>query len=88
MDSNTGEPKILGHETYIDVPWQKWNNFVFNCDQNIIDIFLNGELIKTLDVGDSIPTFGSQDKIMAGDDLLDGSICNVVYYNKNRYGKR
>ena len=82
LDSDTNEPKILGHEIYIDVPGQKWNNFFFNCDQNIIDIFLNGELIKTLDVGDSIPTFGSQDKIIAGDDLLDGSICNVVYYNK------
>jgi heme/copper-type cytochrome/quinol oxidase subunit 4 len=82
LDSDTGEPKILGHEIYIDVPGQKWNNFVFNCDQNVIDIFLNGELMKTLDVGDSVPTFGPQDKITAGDDLLEGSICNVVYYNK------
>lgn len=82
IDSDSGNPRIIGREIYIDVPGQKWNNFVFNCDQNIVDIFLNGELIHSLDMGESIPSFGPQDKLTVGDESLEGSLCNVVYYTQ------
>ena len=58
------------------MPYQKWNNIVFNYNGNSVDIFINDK-----------PSFQKTDIIVVGqdngqvnNDSIYGSICNVVYY--------
>ena len=60
-------------------PNQKWNNIVFNYNDNKIDLFVNGNLEKTTTRSTTnIPT-NSMIKIGA-DNGLYGAICNVRYF--------
>jgi hypothetical protein len=75
----------------ISLPSQKWNNFVFTYTENRVDLFVNGDLVKThnftsnqrnnlIQINDNMyigtPT--------VGDNLYNygayGAVCNVVYY--------
>jgi len=65
---------------YKDVPLQKWNNIVINYNSGILDIFINGKLQKSIDIG-SIP-YMTLDNITIGEkNGLNGGICNVVYFS-------
>lgn len=60
---------------------QKWNHIILNYSGGILDIFLNGELVKS-DVG--VAPYYSLDNLTIGsDDGIQGGICNVVYFNKS-----
>ena len=65
----------------ISVVGQKWNQFVFNYDNNIVDVFINGNLERTFHLENNLPQYSiSNDKITVGDiNGLDGAICNVTY---------
>ena len=67
------------------IPNQRWNQFAFNYNNNTADLFVNGELLRTFNMGTvSLPTYGIFDQISIGQDNgLDGAICNVVYYTRN-----
>mgnify|MGYP001450581077 CR=1 FL=1 len=59
---------------------QKWNNIVINYDAGNIDIFLNGELVGTLE---GISPYIKHDSVTCGEDNgIEGGICNVIYYNR------
>lgn len=60
---------------------QKWNNIIINYSGGILDIFLNGELVKS-DVG-VVPYFSLDNLTIGRDDGVHGGICNVVYFNKS-----
>jgi hypothetical protein len=65
----------------LSLPNQKWNNFVFNYDYNKVDLFVNGELVRTFQFGSNRPKYRATDKISIGsEDGLNGAICNVRYY--------
>jgi len=65
----------------LSLPNQKWNNFVFNYDYNKVDLFVNGELVRTFQYGSNRPKYRATDKISIGsEDGLNGAICNVRYY--------
>jgi len=66
----------------LDIPNQKWNYLVFNINDNITDLFINGKLVKSLITNnDNIATFSEFDTVTIGEDNgLDGAICNVKYY--------
>uniref|UniRef100_A0A6C0JN69 Uncharacterized protein n=1 Tax=viral metagenome TaxID=1070528 RepID=A0A6C0JN69_9ZZZZ len=66
----------------ISLPIQKWNNFVFNYESNKVDLFINGELVKSFKFNKSnLPTIEPSDIITVGNkDGLDGAICNVRIY--------
>ena len=70
----------------IQLPHQKWNNFVFNYNGNSVDVFVNGNLERAFIFSEnSFPVYKNSDVIYVGsetDDIkgLYGSICNVVYY--------
>jgi hypothetical protein len=59
---------------------QKWDNIILNYNGGILDIFFNGELVKS-DIG--VVQYYTLDSLTVGtNDGYEGGICSVVYYNK------
>ncbi len=59
---------------------QKWNNFIINYNGGTIDIFLNGELVKSVN---SVIPYMSYDNLVIGDSAgIQGGICNVTYFTE------
>lgn len=67
----------------IYLPLQKWHYFVFNYNDNAVDVFVNGELNKTYTFSENNrPTYDIvTDNLLIGDNRgLSGSICNTKYH--------
>jgi hypothetical protein len=80
--ADKGEDKNMSTEVYktSDIMYQKWNNFVINYDNGMVDVFLNGVLVAT---ASGIMPFMSFDDIVVGSNNgIMGGICNVTYYKK------
>ena len=63
---------------------QKWNNLVFNYTENGVDLFLNGDLVNSINFGteNNFPSYNPNDKFRVGDHKdLKGAICNVSYFS-------
>jgi len=59
---------------------QKWNNIIINYNGGTLDVFLNGELVKSsIEV---IPYMKLDALTIGSDGGVNGGICNVVYYKK------
>jgi hypothetical protein len=59
---------------------QKWNNIILNYNGGFLDIFLNGELVKSnIDV---VPYYTLDSLTIGQDSGIKGGICNVVYFRK------
>jgi hypothetical protein len=59
---------------------QKWNNIIINCNGGTLDVFLNGELVKS---AIEVVPFYTMDLLTIGaKNGVKGGICNVVYYKK------
>ena len=57
---------------------QRWNNMILNYNGGILDIFLNGELVKSA-IG--VVPYHTLDNLTIGQENgLNGGICNVVYF--------
>ncbi len=68
----------------LQIPNQRWNQFVFVFQDNRTDLFVNGHLVKTFTHSASITqTYSTNDRIVIGDatSKLYGAVANVAYYN-------
>ena len=59
---------------------QKWNNIIINYNGGVLDVFLNGELVKS-DIG-VVPYYTIDNLTIGENNGLNGGICNVIYFNK------
>lgn len=66
------------------LPSQRWNNFVFNYNGSMVDLFINGVLERSMDLKDDMPSFDISDSFIIGSDKkgIYGVISNIVYYNR------
>ena len=67
----------------VELPSQKWNNFVFNYNNNLVDIFINGHLVRTIEFNEMnpVPKYTPTDLVTIGEDNgVNGAICNIQYY--------
>ena len=67
----------------ITIVSQKWNQFVFNYSNNIVDLFINGALERSFNLyPNSLPKYDITDTITIGAaNGLDAAICNITYSN-------
>lgn len=65
----------------VEIASQVWNNFVFNYNGDFVDLFINGNLERSLQC---IPKYNaSTDQFIIGEtNGLYGAICNVNYYSE------
>jgi hypothetical protein len=59
---------------------QKWNNIIINYNGGTMDIFLNGELMKS-SIG-VVPYYTIDNLTIGENDGIKGGICNVVYFRR------
>jgi hypothetical protein len=72
----------------LDILPQSWNQLVISYNESVIDIFINGNLVKSEPLShDARPEYNVGDVLEVGEGNntfirggLHGSICNVVYY--------
>jgi hypothetical protein len=72
----------------VDIPTQSWNQLVITYNQNSFDVFVNGNLEKSVELDtNSRPKYERGDivEVGEGDNTvtnggLHGAICNVVYH--------
>ena len=59
---------------------QKWNNLIINYNGGTMDIFLNGELVKS--TIEAVPYYTYENLTIGENDGINGGICNVVYFRQ------
>ena len=77
--------KIEYQDTYfiVSVPSQKWNQVVFNYYDHQVDLWINGNLERNMDIKQNPLRQTQTDVITIGSDFgLMGAICNIQFYSK------
>jgi len=79
------KPDIENNTTYfiMSVPSQKWNNVVFNYYDNKVDLWINGNLERNMDLQENPLNHQQSDVITVGSKSgLMGALCNLQFFSK------
>lgn len=69
-----------------NIPYQKWNSFIFNYDGGTLDIFINSRLVSSTM---NITPIMQHHMVIAGtNNGIYGGIKNIIYYDKVLSGKQ
>ena len=60
---------------------QKWTHVIINYNGGTLDIFIDGELVKSQ--GEVIPYMNTDTLVVGTNNGLNSGICNLVYFSKN-----
>jgi len=77
VDPISGIPEPIMIDTDI-MPYQKWNNIVFTYNENMVDIFINGVLVRSKELSVN-PMFSNYDIMAIGTD--SSSLYATTYKN-------
>jgi hypothetical protein len=78
LDFDENDNRIIYRNS--NVLLQKWNNIIINYNGGTLDIFLNGELVKS---SIEVVPYYTFDKLTIGEnDGIKGGICNVIYFSR------
>jgi hypothetical protein len=71
--------------TELDIPFQRWNQFVINYHDNQADLFVNGVLRDTKSLGRHIPILTYDQVVIVGSDTrrIHGAVCEVRVHKEN-----
>ena len=76
---------IENNTTYfiMSIPSQKWNNIVFNYYDNQVDLWINGNLERNMDLRENPLNHHQSDIITVGSKFgLMGGLCNLQFFSK------
>lgn len=65
-----------------NIPLNKWVNVIIRCENNILDIYINGSIIKSIELS-SVPKQNFGDIFVAANGGFAGYISNLVYYDRS-----
>tara|TARA_B100001142_G_scaffold329865_1_gene394795 strand:- start:66 stop:2312 length:2247 start_codon:yes stop_codon:yes gene_type:complete len=65
-----------------NIKLQRWNNLVINCNNGVLDIFINGKLNASYNLDFRKNPFLGNDSVIVGEtNGLDSGICNIVFFS-------
>ena len=72
---------VINEEITIpDIPMNKWVNVIIRCQNNTLDVYINGSIIKSHNLH-GVPKQNYGDVYVATNGGFDGYISNLWYYN-------
>jgi hypothetical protein len=82
--NNIGDPINPYFISEIQLEPQRWNNIVFNYHNTKVDLFVNGILEKTIELGNGIPIYDMTNIFVVGspNNKLHVALCNMLLFSE------
>jgi hypothetical protein len=80
--NNLGDPINPYFISEIHIEPQRWNHIVFNYHNSRVDLFINGILEKTIELGNGIPVYDMTNVFVIGspNNKLHVALCNMLLF--------
>lgn len=77
LEEENSFPIVFKQENFL---LQKWNNIILNVQGGTLDIFINGEIVKS--VPGMVPYMTLDQLTIGTNNGISGGICNLIYFNR------